>query len=487
MSLSAPSPAPAPVKGFRWRGAEGCIVVLLCLLAVLRFVGLGSHGLWLDEALTLSDALHQPGKVNPLGYRLCAAFYNLLPARPDEFSLRLPSALAGALALGLTVFAFAPWAGRRGALVAALFLGGSSWHLYWSQSARFYTMAQCAVLLGTGVLLRARGSSERPHGPGRVLVQTTLGLALAAGGLGFHPTALLVIPGLFLAAQCLPDGEARRAPTGTLRLLWALALLAAALLTPWAIERVGHWRAVKGQGSPVHLVLTSGFYFGPVLLSAALVGAGLWWRRRYPAVSLALVVVLSSLTAALLLSAQVRVTAQYVFVVLPFVCLLAAAPWCLTAPGRGLAIPGATAYGVLLLVSLPSLIQCGLFLTHRNGERPHWREAYTNLAREIQPYDLLMGMSAPVGEYYLNPLATRVRDPKLLVYLDQWRSLVPHNWDRTGRRTWFVVNFEELNDWQPEAANEFRRTLSEDCRLVAAWPLEVESRDLSVYLFVRDG
>jgi hypothetical protein len=183
----------------------------------------------------------------------------------------------------------------------------------------------------------------------------------------------------------------------------------------------------------------------------------------------------------------VRVTAQYVFVVLPFVCLLAAAPWCLANPGRQESLPGATAYGVLTLVSLPALIQCGLFLTHRNGERPHWREAYSTLAREIEPQDLLMGMSAPVGEYYLNPLATNVRNPEMVVYLDQWRSEVPQRWDRTGRRTWFVVNFEELDDWQPAAAEEFRRTLSEDCRLVAAWPLEVESRDLSVYLFVRDG
>jgi hypothetical protein len=482
--LSAP-------PGTRWRrslqAGEAPLWIGLALLAALRFVGLEGHGLWIDEALTLSDALHQEQFKNPLGYRLCALLYGLLPARPDEAWMRLPSALAGALSLFLCAFAFRPWAGPRGALVAALFLGVSSWHLYWSHSARFYTLAQCAVLLGTGLLLRARGGPAHPRGPSAVFLWSAAGLSVCALGLGFHFTALLVLPGLFLAGQLLNDPHGRAALPPARRLLWALALLVGAAGAPWAFERVASWRLVKGGGNPLHLVLTSGFYFGPLLLSAALVGVGHWWRRRSPAAALALWVCVSALLLALALSLWTRMTAQYVFVLLPFVCLLAAAPWCRPAPGRGSGRPGTLALGVLTLVLLPNLVQAGLFLTHRNGERPHWREAYTLVARQRLPSDLLMGMAAPVGEYYLDPLATYLREPRQLVYLDRFRSRVPERWDRTGRRTWFVVNFEELEDWDQSDAAEFRRTLSEDCRLVASWPLEVESRDLSVHVFLRDG
>lgn len=485
--MSVPPLQPAsPRRRLRLAG-EAPLWIALALLAGLRFVGLGSHGLWIDEALTLADALHQGDFKNPFGYRISAWLFAQLPARPDEAWMRLPSALAGALSLFLCAFAFRPWAGGRGALVAALFLGVSTWHLYWSQSARFYTEAQCAVLLGTGVLLRARRGAAGPRGPLAVLLWSVLGLALCAAGLGFHFTALLVLPGLFLAGQLLRDPQGRPLDPQARRLLWALALLGAALGAPWALDRIASWRLVKGAGSPLHLVLTSGFYFGPLLLSAALVGIGHWWRRRPPAAGLALSVSLSALLLAVGLSVWTRMTAQYVFVLLPFVCLLAAAPWCQPAPGRGSGRPGTLAYGVLSLVLLPNLAQAGLFLTHRNGERPHWREAYTLVARQRLPHDLLMGMAAPVGEYYLDPLATELREPRQLVYLDRFRSRVPERWDRTGRRTWFVVNFEELEDWDPVDAAEFRRTLAEDCRLVASWPLEVESRDLSVHVFLRDG
>ena len=54
--------------------------------------------------------------------------------------MRLPAALFGWVGIALTYWAFAPTVGRRTAAAAALVLATSSWHMDWSQTARFYTL-----------------------------------------------------------------------------------------------------------------------------------------------------------------------------------------------------------------------------------------------------------------------------------------------------------------------------------------------------------
>ena len=98
----------------------------------------------------------------------------------------------------------------------------------------------------------------------------------------------------------------------------------------------------------------------------------------------------------------------------------------------------------------------------------------------------ILGMDAPVGEYYLSPGAVDLRNQTQLAYLDSFRAHLPDQWARFDRRTWFVLNLEQLEDWEDGQANRLRNTLSKTCRLMASYPLIVESRDLSVYVYLRD-
>jgi len=122
------------------------------LLGLLRFWHLGTWSLWMDEAFTLADAFHREDISNPFGYRILGVFYGFFEGRPDEFLLRLPSAVLGWLCLPAAYWSLRPLVGRRGGAVAALILSVSAWHIYWSQTARFYTLA--------------RGSSCGPWPPG---------------------------------------------------------------------------------------------------------------------------------------------------------------------------------------------------------------------------------------------------------------------------------------------------------------------------------
>ncbi len=475
--------------------AVACLILASLSLALLRFFRLGEFGLWFDEALTLSDAFYGDALKNPLGYRLFGSFYGLLEHRPTEAQLRLPAAVFGALSIPLAAFAFRPLAGSRAAWAVALLLAVSSWHLYWSQTARFYTLSLCLCLLGTGLYLRGLRRDSAPLG--------LLGIAVAGLSVLAHPTSMFVVlPGVGLAGLIFWRGprvlrcEQLSAPR-LMQLLLALGLLAGALVAPQVAGQLEQWQLAKGGGTPAHLVLTGGFYFTPLLLAGALYGIVDLVRRRHPALLFAAIVVVTGGSAGLLASVLSRMTAQYLFVLLPYVMLLAVAP---LVDARDLQLGGASdarakvlpptdrllAWGFLALMALPAFTTLGLYFTKRKGERPPWREAYTTVHDQQRPGDLVLGMAPAVGEYYLDPFAVDLRKPDRVVFLDSWRHEEPRIWDRTGRRTWYVVNFERLADWDQAQRDELLRSLREDARQIARFPLYVESRDLSVYVFLRE-
>jgi hypothetical protein len=147
----------------------------------------------------------------------------------------------------------------------------------------------------------------------------------------------------------------------------------------------------------------------------------------------------------------------------------------------------AAACGFAALLVLPALADTALYFSVRHGERPRWREAYGFVGAQREPNDLVLGMSAPVGEYYLAPGKTNLRDPRIVGWLDEFHAHVPDEWTALGRRTWFVVRPEYLKTWRPDDLARFRALLREECRLMQNYPVAVEGRDLSVEVWLREG
>jgi hypothetical protein len=463
--------------------ASRWVLAAALLIGLVRFWRLSRWSLWFDEAATWVDAHHglQGGEIgNPLGYRAIAWTVRLLGGIPDEFALRFLPALAGWCTIPLVYWAFRPKAGRLRSAAAALLLAASSWHVYWSQNARFYTLAQALSVAGAGFLLRGLWRRSLPS--------SVLGFVLATGAAAFHPSAALMLPAFVLApflvrflakgSRPLPDLRGGAA----LLVLLALFLL---LRLGWAWRTIGNYIGQKPQSDPVHFLLTTGFYVTPLLGTAALVGTIVALARRDVFHLFAATVVALALGAALAMSFLARVSAQYVFVALPWFALLACVP-----------LEGATGLpernalralraGWLAVLLLPALADVALYFTVRQGERPAWRDAYELVWNRREEGDLILGMEATVGEYYLNPLRTELRQTVRVAWLDRYRALEPESWAEHSRRTWYIVNPEQLLDWSPKDAAALRRFLAEECRLVACYPLYVESRDLSVWVYRR--
>lgn len=468
-------PGPPATGRDPWQWPLLLAIVALC---GLRFVALGHWSLWHDEALTLADSRHGSNELNPLGYALFRAFYGSASARPDEFLLRLPAAVLGCLAVLASLWSLRPFVGARAATLAAFFLAASPWHLYWSQNARFYTLAQTLALVGGGLLLRGLyGDSAR---------KTVGGVVLLAGAAVTHPSAAFLIAPLFVLPWIVRFFE-WLPPTRSRAFGWFAAAGLAALVggSGWAFKGLVTWDTRQGIGSPLHLAKTAGYLVGPLLGLAFLVGA---WRARARRESFVpLYATLLACLAAGVASFFLRVSAQYVFVLQPWIAAVAGLAFL---PAAGEEPRRARRRALLALcVVAPALLETALYFALRHGDRPRWREAYAYVHEHRGPVDLVLGMDAPVAEYYLDPRATELRDWRTVTWFDDFRGRLPQDWARYGRRTWFVVNRTLFDDWgslpaSSENRAEAERILREECELVARFPVPFTPRDLDVEVYV---
>ena len=474
----------------RPRLSPGMVLALALCLALLRLVRLGEWSLWIDEALTWADLHHgldSEALFNPLGYRLIAAVSGLaaLPGGlPDEFALRLLPALAGIACVPVAAWAFTPLLGKRRAAWAAVFLAVSAWHLFWSQTARFYTLAQLTALLGAGLALRGLWCDTGP-GASRLMarLRTYAGFALCAAAASFHLSAGLLVPALALGAGLAGGADCERRRRGREALI-LLAVLSLASI-PWAIQpflhHVGQKPSAGMLGGPLHLGMTAAYFFTPFLAGAALLAAVQGFTRRDPAARLLAILVSAGFGVSFVLATRAQVTAQYVFVLLPFVCALAAS--LLAAENEDVPRTETALVAALLLASLGN---CALYLTSRAGERPRWRDAYQYVDAARRPGDLIAGMAFPVGEFYLGDGSTDLRHARAIAPIGRFFPDGPRHWRRDARRTWLVIRPQWFADMRPADAEVLKEFLRRDCRLMRRFEAPMEGRDLELLVYLEE-
>jgi hypothetical protein len=230
----------------------------------------------------------------------------------------------------------------------------------------------------------------------------------------------------------------------------------------------------------VHLLQTTGFFFSPVWIAGALFGALVVLRRREGALLFVLATVAVGFAVPLSISTRAQMTAQYVFVLLPWVALLACAP--LGSPGGRRVLEG----GYLALLLLPTLASLGLYFTARGGERAPWREAYHYVADHRGEGELILGMAPAIGEYYLGHGSTDLKRPVAVSPLAEFFPHGPRRWTRHDRRIWIVVRPQWIAGFHPDDQHMLRTWLADECHLQARFGGQMEGRDLDVLVYLRD-
>lgn len=198
------------------------LALFLAALAV-RLIGLANgESLWYDESFSARIIQAAPltlirataGDVHPPLYYLLLQLTTAITG-PGEFSLRLPSALLGALApllVWIIARRYLISSTARYAAIAAAFLPGL---LRYADEARMYTLLACLLLTAFYAYQHKR----------YLLFTAAAGLALYT-----HNYALLYLGALALAAMA--DPERRRG-------IWRGAVMAGLAWAPWGLVVLG--------------------------------------------------------------------------------------------------------------------------------------------------------------------------------------------------------------------------------------------------------
>ena len=165
------------------RGNLAALLAIFLVGLALRLYGLGSESLWWDEVYAIST-MAQPGPLEiirlsstdnnpPLFYLIL--HYWMLFAGDSAFSVRLPSAIAGALAIPV-MYGIGRLLFDRGAgLLAAFILALSAYNVRYAQEARGYSLMVLLTLLSFYFFVKlARGGSSRYTSVGYVVCTALL-------------------------------------------------------------------------------------------------------------------------------------------------------------------------------------------------------------------------------------------------------------------------------------------------------------------------
>jgi mannosyltransferase len=472
----------SPSVGLPARGAgstasaerTAVVLALLTLLAAaLRFWRLGDWSFWADEIATLRDAQHLRNVITyPVGYALIG--FVVRHWGPHEFAARLVPAIAGAISVPALYLIGRKLFSERAAVLSAVLLAVSSYHIFFSQEARYYTLMTLFSMLGMWCAFVGLEHNNR-----KALVGAVLLLALAGWT---HWTAGLVLPAL--AVYALWNWRHEERPAGlrwsNLAILFGPFVAVGIFFARPVLSFLADWQA-RGGFSIGRCALTAAKLtdrYEPAVLIFAAVAAwallqqrdrrGTWllgWALAPPA----LVVVFVGFAEG---------GSRFALVALPAFLLLA---------GEGLDFLLRSAAGsrrkvAWLLVGLV-IVSLGLkdafYFTYECGERPRWREAAQYVRPRTRAEYARVMTAAParpeVLEFYLSRTVPQVMGvveskPATLAGLKK----LPRN------RVFYII-VEQTANARPEP--ELLKFLEENGKLVERLPLTVRFLDYSLLIY----
>ena len=452
-------------------------IVLLSVVvlfgAALRFWNLGQWSFWIDEVFTVRDAQSLSFESwrnipNPIPY--LAVKLSILLVGNSEWGSRLIPCLIAIISipvvfgLGRTLF---NW---QIGLLGSAFVSCSSWHLFWSQNARYPVFTFLFAVLTAWFFYT---SLERDS-----TLLTIGALASCFCLILSHILSVVIVPALAAyAVICLLETSNRKRWLNLLIFFIPFAIPMLALVLP---EVRGYlfsgWGRNVWQRSPLYIVLTlvQGMSI-PVAVAAffGFVATPLNKSTRfllcYAGVPLALFLIASQLQ---------NVAGYYLFWTTPAYFILAGVAcervW------KAIEMKSGRTLGPLvpcvLLVTL--LSQNYLYFRIENGGRPKWREAFEAIRTEKQLTDKVVLSEPEMGRYYL-PELTPIYIGGLLDNSEAFES----EWETSGReRLWFLVDVASFNVF--DANENVRNWIRQRGHLIKTFPAFSRAKDRTIHLYL---
>ena len=443
---------------------------------LLRFWNLGEWSFWIDEVFTVRDAQNLSlgswqGIPNPIPY--LAVKLSIALSSDNEWGSRFIPCIIGiatipaVFGLGRTLF---NW---RIGLLGSTFVACSSWHLFWTQNARYpvFTLLFAVLTAWCFYLSLERDSTLLTIGA----LVSCLCLILS------HTLSVVIVPALAVYALiCLLEKRSRKRWLNLLIFFFPFAMPVLALLLPQVRGYLfAGWGHNEWQRSPIYIVLT--LIHGvsvPIAVTAffGFVATGLNRSVRfllcYAGVPLALFLIASQFQ---------NVAGYYLFWTIPAYFILAGVAcervWGAVESQSGGKILGALMPCVLVVTLLS---QTYLYFQLENGGRPRWREAFAAIQAEKQPTDNVVLSEPEMGRYYLPELT-----PVYIGGLLEDKKEFERAWGSSGRmRLWFVVDVASFNVFDADVA--VRDWIRERGHLVKTLPAFSRAKDRTIHIYLLE-
>lgn len=479
--LHRPPEEPAARRWF-W----GLLIVATVLAGGLRWYGLGTGDLWIDEVWTVREASQIHTTFRPTRYFGYLSTGVVLAAKgllhPEisldnigqwqakgltRFDLRIGPMLIGLVSVPILGLALRRVFGSAIAGVFMLLLALAPWHLYWSQLARYYSLK--FLLLGLAITWYY--DATRRGSPTRVVAA----LVLIYFTFLVHPLGILI--GVALGIDWL-IGRLRGQPVALGKAGWIAGIsvpfvavgtfLAGQALAPLEFDHLVGKEVELGQSGP--LVIANTLYMiQPTVVILALASA--WWlirrSRQAPTPSAAtddtragwywlLVAACPTLSIAAFGLANQFAHSRYTFESL-FGVLVLASVGCVLAFRRLKPIAGPIVASAPVAILLAAMMLLNAQY-HTTGEQFHrrWADAFDRVAQLRQPGENVASGRSIVARYYLQD-DTVDQIPGVRYALDERAQ---------GKPLWIV----ELTG-SALGTNPFR--FAEHCELIDAFPIRV--------------
>ena len=421
------------------------LFMITALAAALRFYKLGAWSFWIDEIYTINHATahfstpqlileHLPPNRNWVSVSVILTAQAINFWGVSELSARLTAAIIGILTVTALYFPVKKMFNVRVALIAALLLAVSPWHLFWSQNARFYT----SMLLFYSLALMFFHFGMENNKPGYFIVF----YALLYLSLSERLFAIFIFPviGIYLAGLWALRFER---PPGLNRL--NIFLIGIPILAGGAIELFSivvnsesrffadfSWFFLYRNDDPFRLLGNIGFNIGMPLMVLGLFSGIFLVLQKNRAGFLMAVNAVIPLIILLAVNPFIFTKDRYVFIILfSWITLAAIAIYELFTH-----FPSLHRYltiGIFVMLLADAGGDNLLYFRANHGNRAEWKASFNIIQERSHPEDIIVTYWPEFSPFYL-PGREFI----------QYEDIDVPTLLSSGKRYWFVIDAETI-------------------------------------------
>jgi mannosyltransferase len=420
------------------------LAIITLVATILRLYKLGEWSFWGDEVFSLGSK--SDGFVQSTTVSLIHLTTGLLGT--NEWSARYVPGLIGIISVPLIYFPLKRISGIRVGLLAAILLAISTWHIYWSQNARFYILL--LLLYTFGLLTFYIGLEEnRPW----FILSSLIFFGFAAKERLLALMFIPVIAGYLIAIYFMRFEKPAGYRWRNIVMFFAPGLLIFGVFATPFFKDIAGWFAAFGRinNNPFWLIAGSFYYITlPIIFLSAFGGIYFILKKNHQALFFGMGAIIPLIV--IVAWSLIQYTAnRYMFVSLTSWLILAA----MTINEMFILMKGSSkilAVGILLLVLGISFSEDILYFRYQLGNRDNWKAAFEYVSHHKEVDDLIVAGNPEVGNFYLQDQVigfqqfaqAEINDDQQIWFVEDMnvKELFPqhHNW--LSNNTQLVAEFD---------------------------------------------